>query len=85
LKARVDKKQETLTRHKDHLIYETRDIRVRLNLKTFAAEEATVISDTEKEIDLRHAAKMAILFTALKDFYLFKFNLQGHDGQRGST
>jgi putative selenate reductase len=85
LKARVDQKQKTLGRHKDYLIYETRDIRARLNLKTFIAEEATVISDTKNAIDLRHAAKMAILYTALKDFYLFKFNLEAQDGHPGST
>ena len=71
MKARVDGKLETLTRHADHLIYETRDIRARLNLSTFAAEAVRFLSDTSEPVDLRHAAQMAILFTALKDFYLF--------------
>ena len=71
LKARVDGELDTLSRHEDHLIYETRDIQTRLNLKTFAAEEATLISDTNGPIDLRHAAQMAIMFTALQDLYLF--------------
>jgi putative selenate reductase len=71
LKARVDGELETLSRYEDHLIYETRDIQTRLNLKTFAAEEATLISDADGPIDLRHAAQMAIIFTALKDLYLF--------------
>jgi len=71
LKARVVGELETLSRHEDHLIYETGDIRTRLNLKTFAAEEATLISDADGPIDLRHAAQMAIMLTALKDLYLF--------------
>jgi putative selenate reductase len=71
LKARVDGKLETLSRRENHLIYETRDIRARLNLITCAAEEAAFISRTKGPVDLRHAAQMAILFTALKDFYLF--------------
>jgi len=71
LKARVDGELETLTRPADHLIYETRDIRARLNLNTYAAEEATFLAGAGGPVDLRHAAQMAILFTALKDFYLF--------------
>jgi len=71
LKARVDGELETLSPHEDHLIYQTRDIQTRLNLKTFAAEEATLISDTNGPIDLRHAAQMAFMRSALKDFYLF--------------
>ena len=71
LKARVDGASEKLSRHTDHLIYETSDIRARLNLKTFAAEEATFLSDTDGPIVLRHAAQMAVMFTALKDLYLF--------------
>jgi putative selenate reductase len=71
LKARVDGKLETLIRHADHLIYETRDIRARLNLNTVAAEEATFLSGAGGPVDLRHAAQMAILFTALKDSPVF--------------
>jgi putative selenate reductase len=71
LKARVDGELETLSRHEDHLIYETGDIRTRLNLNTFAAEEATILSGAGGPIDLRHAAQMAILFTALKDLPIF--------------
>jgi putative selenate reductase len=71
LRARVDGELETLSRHKDHLIYETGDIRARLNLNTFVAEEATLLSDADGPIVLRHAAHMAILLTALKDLYLF--------------
>jgi len=71
LKARVDGELETLSRHADHLIYETGDIRARLNLNTYSAEEATFLSGAGGPIDLRHAAQMAILFTALKDLYLF--------------
>jgi putative selenate reductase len=71
LKARVDGASQKLSRYTDHLIYETSDIRARLNLKTFAAEEATFLSDTDGPIVLRHAAQMAVMFTALKDLYLF--------------
>jgi len=71
LKARVDGELETLSRHAEHLIYETGNIRAQLNLNTFVAEKAAFLSDTDGPIALRHAAQMAILFTALKDFYLF--------------
>ena len=72
LKARVDGKTETLTREADHLIYETSDIRARLNSTTYVTEEATFLSNAEGPVDLRHAAQMAILYAALRDFYLFK-------------
>ena len=52
-------------------VYETRDIRARLNLNTVAAEEATFLSGAGGPVDLRHAAQMAILFTALKDSPVF--------------
>jgi putative selenate reductase len=71
LNARVDGELETMLQHEDHLIYETRDIQTRLNIKTFAAEEATLITDASGPIDLSHAAQMAIMFTALQDLYLF--------------
>jgi putative selenate reductase len=71
LKARVDGKLETLTRHADHLIYETQDIRARLNLNTYVAEEATFLSGAGGPIDLRHAVQMVILFAALKDLPVF--------------
>ncbi len=71
LKARVNEELETLSRHEDHLTYETRDIRARLNLKTFAAEEAVLVSDADGPIDLRHAAHMAVMLNALRDLYLF--------------
>jgi hypothetical protein len=71
LKARVDGELETLSAHADHLIYETADIRAQLNLNTFVAEEATFLSGADGPIALQHAAQMAILFTALKDLYLF--------------
>jgi putative selenate reductase len=71
LKARVDGKLETLTRHEDHLIYETRDIRARMNINTYSVEEVNFFPDVTGPVDLRHAAQMAIMFTALKDFYLF--------------
>ena len=71
LKARVDGELETLSRHADHLIYETGDIRARLNLNTYSAEAVRFRSDASNPVDLRHAAQMAIMFTALKDLYLF--------------
>ena len=85
LKARANEELETLSQHEDHLVYQTRGIQARLNLKTFAAEEATVISDTGKAIDLRHAAQMAVMFTALKDIYVFKFNHEEHKGRDGRS
>ncbi len=71
LRARIDGKTETLTREADHLIYETSDIRARLNSTTYVVEDATFLSKTDGPIDLRHAVQMAILYAALKDFYLF--------------
>jgi putative selenate reductase len=71
LKARVDGKLETLTGHADHLIYENRDIRARLNLNNYTAEEAIFLSGAADPVDLRHASQMAILFTALKDSSMF--------------
>ena len=71
LKARVDGKLETLTQQADHMVYETGDIRARFNLNSYAAEEATFLSKVEGPVDLRHAVQMAILYEALKDFYLF--------------
>jgi putative selenate reductase len=69
--ARVDGKLECLNRHADHLIYETPDIRARMNLKTLYVAEATIRSDTNSPIDLQHAARMAILYTALKELPIF--------------
>ncbi len=71
LKARVDGRLESLTRNAEHLIYETSDIRAQLDLKTFNVEEATLLSNADGPIDLRHAAQMAILYTALKDLPIF--------------
>ena len=71
LKARVGSRVETLGRHEDRLIYETPEIRAHLNLNTYAAEEVTFLRGAGDPVDLRHAAQMAVLFTALKDFYLF--------------
>jgi putative selenate reductase len=71
LKARVDGRPESLTRHADHLMYEAPDIRARLNLKTFVVEEAAILSDADGPFELRHAAWMAILYTALKGLPIF--------------
>jgi putative selenate reductase len=71
LKAQVDGKLESLTRHADHLMYEAPEIRARLNLKTFVVEEAVILSDADGPYDLRHAARMAVLYTALKDLPVF--------------
>ena len=71
LKARVNGEPESLYRHADHLIYETKDVRARLSIQTFSIEKVTLGSDSADTVDLRHAAQMAVLFTALKDFYLF--------------
>ncbi|MBW2408742.1 MAG: hypothetical protein JRF72_03015, partial [Deltaproteobacteria bacterium] len=72
LRARVDGEEETLLRREYHLIYETKDVEARLNPKTFAVEEITFSSDAPDTIELRHAARMCVLLTALRDFYLFK-------------
>ena len=71
LRAKVDGEPESLCRHRDGLIYETKDVKARLNIKTYALEKVTLNPDSADSVDLRHAAQMAILFTALKDFYLF--------------
>jgi putative selenate reductase len=71
LKARVDGKLQSLYRHKDHLIYETKDVKAQLNLNTYSLEKLTFESDSADSVDLRHAAQMAVLYTALKDLYLF--------------
>ncbi|MGD9054509.1 MAG: putative selenate reductase subunit YgfK [Desulfobacterales bacterium] len=76
LKARVDGRAESLTRQAGHLIYETPDIRARLNLKTLAVEEASLLTDVDGPIDLRHAARMAVLYTALKDLPIFKHSIE---------
>lgn len=75
LKARVDGRPESVTRHAGHLIYEAPDIRARLNLETFAVEEATLLSDADGPINLRHAAQMAVLYTALKDLPILKHSI----------
>ncbi len=72
LQARVDGDLETLSRQKEQLMYETKDISARLNAKRFAVEEVTFTSNATGPIELRHAARMAVLLTALSDFYLFK-------------
>ena len=72
LQSRVDGKEETLSQRKDHLVYETKDVRARLNPKSFAVEDITLAPDAADTIELRHAARMCLLLTALKDFYLFR-------------
>jgi putative selenate reductase len=71
LHGRVNAEKETLSRQADHLIYETKDVRARLNSKTFAVEEIAFSEQAPDNIELRHAARMCVLMTALKDFYLF--------------
>jgi putative selenate reductase len=71
LKARVDGELETLSRETDSLIYETKAVRARLGLKTFAVKDIAFNTDAADSIDLRHAARMGVLYTALIDFYLF--------------
>ena len=71
LKAKVDGELETLSRQGDSLIYETKDVRARLNLKTYAVEGLTFASDATGPVDLRHAAQMGVMLAALSDFYIF--------------
>jgi len=71
LKAKVDGELETLSRQGDSLIYETKDVRARLNLKTYAVEEVTFTSDATGPADLRHAAQMGVMLAALSGFYIF--------------
>jgi putative selenate reductase len=72
LHARVDGEEEILSRRKDHFVYKTKDVRARLNSKTFAIEEITFSPEAPDTIELRHAARMCVLWTALRDFYLFR-------------
>jgi putative selenate reductase len=71
LKARVAGKLESLTQDAGNLIYKTPDIRAQLNLEMFKVEKATLLSDINGSIDLRHAVQMAVLYTALKDSPIF--------------
>ena len=71
LKARVDGRPESLVRNADALIYENPQIRARLNPKTFMVETATLLSDANSATGLRHAARMAILYKALKNLPVF--------------
>jgi putative selenate reductase len=72
LNARVDGELETLLRRGDRLIYETKDVRAQMNSKSLGVEEITFTSDAAGPIDLRHAAQLAVLLTALSDFYIFQ-------------
>ena len=72
LNARVEGELETLLRKGDRLIYETKDVRAQMDSKSFGVEEITFTSDATGPIDLRHAAQMAVLLTALSDFYIFQ-------------
>ena len=71
LKARVEGEPQSLCRHKDHLIYETKDVKARLNINTYSVEKVTLDPEAADSIDLRHAAQMAVMFMALHDLYLF--------------
>ena len=71
LKARADGELQSLYEHKGHLIYETKDVKAQLNINTYSLEELTFESDSADSVDLRHASQMAVLYTALKDLYLF--------------
>jgi putative selenate reductase len=71
LKAKVEGELESLSHQGDTLIYETRAVRAELNPKTYGVEEIAFFSDTTEPVDLRHGAHMAVMLTALSDFYLF--------------
>ena len=74
LLARVDGALETITMQTDALLYESENVRVRINPRTYGAEDVAFKSDTVDTADLRHAAQMGFIFQALKDLYLFKSN-----------
>jgi hypothetical protein len=42
-----------------------------MNIKTYSVEAVNFFPEVTGSVDLRHAAQMAVLFTALKDLYLF--------------
>ena len=71
LHARMDGEKETLSQQGRRLIYETRDVQAHMNSKTFAVEEITFSAGAPDTIELRHAARMCVLMTALKDFYIY--------------
>jgi len=71
LNAKVDGNPEILSRQGDRLLYETKDIRARLNPMNYTVEEMTFTSETTGPVDLRHASQMGVLLTALNDFYIF--------------
>ncbi len=72
LQAKVNGRLEQLTATADGLIYTTEGIQARLNAKSLAAEEILFTSAKVDQVELRHAAQMAVMFGALKDIYLFK-------------
>jgi putative selenate reductase len=72
LEARVAGRMQTLRRENGPLLYETEDIRARLNPETLAAESVEFVSGLREPVSLQHAAKMGVLMHSLVDFYLFK-------------
>ena len=72
LLARVDGALKTITMQTDALLYESENVSVRINPRTYGAEEVAFKSDAVDTADLRHAAQMGFMFLALKDFYLFR-------------
>jgi putative selenate reductase len=72
LRARIHGKAETLTLKRGFLIYETKEVWVRLHGDTLGVEECRFKSKTTDLIDMRHAAEMGVMLRALKGFYLFR-------------
>jgi hypothetical protein len=57
---------ETIALQNDHLVYETGNIRVKLNQKTLTIDEIDYFSNQAKSIDLMHGVQMGVMLTTLR-------------------
>ncbi len=57
--------ETTLTQRGDTLVYATADVRVELNASTFAVQRTMLLAGAGEDVDLRPAARLAVLLRAL--------------------
>jgi putative selenate reductase len=72
LKAKTNGVLEILTAGLVGLGYESKDIQATLDPQTLSIMAIRFKSDKIHQVELKHMLEMSLLFTALKDFYLFK-------------